>query len=363
MPWKILYQNIRCLVSENSRSKIDYFKEFTISNKVLIINFTETWLNKTITNDAKIQGYKEIRSDRINIKQGGVAIYIHEELEYENLVTVCKNKCEMVAIYIKALNTINIVIYRPPKTIGEDFYYILEKVDEILMNMGNPNPIILMTGDFNFPFIEWKNNDFNSFNGCTFRYNVNINVSLDEKMQFEKLNKISEKYNLIQAIEEPTREENGNKSTLDLFFTNDIDICTEIGVYKSCMSDHHTIEISTSYNPDIEKESNNLNKSLSILRELHFYSKDINWKEVNKRIKEIPWEDIKESMSTLELNEFLINQVICICTELIPKKGDMSRDAYKRIQITRRKLLGRMKMLKRGKRKAVSNSKKDELDE
>ena len=117
----------------------------------------------------------------------------------------------MIAIKTQALNTINIVIYRPPKTKGEDFYYVLDKVDEILNKMGNPNPIILMTGDFNFPFVEWKSNIFNTFNGCTFEYNVNVNTTIDEKMQFERLNRLTNKYNLIQAIDAPTREENGKK--------------------------------------------------------------------------------------------------------------------------------------------------------
>ena len=269
----------------------------------------------------------------------------------------------MVAIYIQALNTINIVIYRPPKALSEDFYYILEKVEEILSKMGSPNPIILMTGDFNFPFIEWNNNNnSNCFNGCIYKYNFNINTTIEDKMQFERLNRISEKYNLIQAIDAPTREENGKQSTLDLVFTNDIDICTEIGVYKSCMSDHHTIEISTPYNPEIEKKSENINESVSTLRELNFYSKDIDWKKVNNRLSEIPWDNVKENKSTLELNEFLITLVIKICTELIPKKGYMNKDASRRIPKVRRKLLGRMKMLKRGRRKAVSNTKKDELD-
>lgn len=52
----------------------------------------------------------------------------------------------------------------------------------------------------------------------------------------------------------PKPEENDTQSTLDLVFVNDIDIFTEIGVYKSCMSDHHTIEITTSYSPKIENE-------------------------------------------------------------------------------------------------------------
>ena len=117
----------------------------------------------------------------------------------------------MVAIKSQGLNTINIVVYRPPKTKGEDFYVILDKIEEILNEMGNPNPIILLTGDFNFPFVEWKNNSLNSFNGCTYEYNANVNTTIDEKMQFEKLNRLTDKFNLIQAISVPTREENGKK--------------------------------------------------------------------------------------------------------------------------------------------------------
>ena len=269
----------------------------------------------------------------------------------------------MIAIKINALNTINIVIYRPPKTKGEDFYYVLDEVEDILTKMGNPNPTVLMTGDFNFPFVEWNSNSLNSFNGCTYEYNANINVTGDDKEQFERLARLTSKYNLIQAIDAPTREENEKQSTLDLVYTNNIDLFTEIGIYKSCMSDHHTIEILTSYSPKIEKRSNEyLNRNNNTLRELNFYSKEIDWKKVNKRIREIPWEELKESKSMVELNEFLIRKIIDICTELIPKKNDKREDPSKRIPKVRKKLLGRMKMLKRGKRKAISSSKKDEID-
>jgi len=63
----------------------------------------------------------------------------------------------------------------------------------------------------------------------------------------------------------------------------------------------------------------------------------------------------------VELNEYLITQIIRICIELIPKK-DTRKDASRKIPKARKKLLGRMKMLKRGKRKAISNSKKDFID-
>ena len=85
-------------------------------------------------------------------------------------------------------------------------------------------------------------------------------------MQFERLNRLTNKFNLIQAISVPTREEKWKKSTLDLIYTNEIDLFTEIGVHKSCMSDHHTIEIATAYKPKIEKmSSEKLLRNVNIL--------------------------------------------------------------------------------------------------
>ena len=127
-PWKITYQNIRCLVSENSKIKINYFKEYAKINKVLIFNLTESWLDENIVEDAKIDGFNEYRSDRVGIKQGGTIIYTHEDLECKLLAKVSKGKCEMIAIEIIPLNTINIVIYRPPKTSGDEFNVILNKI-------------------------------------------------------------------------------------------------------------------------------------------------------------------------------------------------------------------------------------------
>ena len=55
-PYKILFQNIRRLVTENSKVKIEYFKEYVLENKILAMNFTETWLDKSITKDINIPG-------------------------------------------------------------------------------------------------------------------------------------------------------------------------------------------------------------------------------------------------------------------------------------------------------------------
>ena len=191
-------------------------------------------------------------------------------------------------------------------------------------------------------------------------YDVNINASVDEKLQFESLTRLTDQYNLIQTIEGPTREENGKRSTLDLIYTNDIGNFKEIGIYKSCMSDHHTIEITSAYTPKIKSKCNP-NVNTSILRNLNFYSEEINWKNINKRIKEIIWPKMLENGTMLEVFENFMNLLINILEEAIPKKKGAGQNATKKIPKIRKRLLGRMKKIKRDHRKAISEEKQNEL--
>jgi len=62
----------------------------------------------------------------------------------------------MVAVFIEKLNILNIVIYRPPSSLGKNFLEILKKVKDKLNKTKAPEPTIIITGDFNFPFIKWK---------------------------------------------------------------------------------------------------------------------------------------------------------------------------------------------------------------
>ena len=353
-----MYQNIRCLVSENSRIKIDYLRDYAAINGVLIFNITETWLDGNIVDDAKINGYNEYRCDRVNQKQGGTVIYTKENLECKVLAKVSRGKCEMIAINIVPINTINIVIYRPPKITGEDFNHILTKLEEIFINMTKPEPTIILSGDFNFPFIKWREN---ANNGCISENIPNINATIDEKLQFKSLCRITNKYNLIQTIQGPTREENGSKSTLDLIYTNDISLFTEIEISKSCMSDHHFIEISTSYDNRTKYVKQNKRKNISVTRSYDFFSDKIDEKELIKRIENIPWEEEGENKNTKEYTEYLFKNINETYQEMIPKKKEKGNDNEIKIPIERKRLLGRLKMLKRGKRKAVSEHKKEQL--
>ena len=91
---------------------------------------------------------------------------------------------------------------------------------------------------------------------------------------------------MLQMIEEPTREEN----TLDLMFTNEINLVTQIEVTKSSYSDHNMIEMSTNYSLT-EKENHNTEQSEDTeFRSLNFHAKTVKWKRITEMIEDIDWD-------------------------------------------------------------------------
>ena len=135
-------------------------KEYVHENNIILMNFTETWLKKEIQ-DEKIPNFTTFRADRKGgkLRGGGAAIYLRDGLEAQVLAEEFVDSCEMIAIFIEKINVINIVIYRPPDTKATIFTPMLKKVEKIMMDMKKPEPTVIITGDFNFPFIEWTRND------------------------------------------------------------------------------------------------------------------------------------------------------------------------------------------------------------
>ena len=149
-------QNTQGLVTKNSKVGIEMMKEYANNDKILAMNFTETWYDKTIQEDVNIEGYNIFRCDREKTIRGGVAIYLHEKVEAEKICEISHNRCEMVAINIPELQTINIVVYRPPGTKYIVFDKILDEIEKIYRNTQKPEPTIILSGDFNFPFVKWN---------------------------------------------------------------------------------------------------------------------------------------------------------------------------------------------------------------
>ena len=206
-----------------------------------------------IKEETKINGYNIFRGDRNEIKQGGTAIYLHNNIDGEMITSYSKNKCDMVAIKVKSLNLINIVCYRPPKTKMVDFKPMIDEIKKIFSEMERPDPTIIWTGDFNFPFVKWQEC---SSGGTTWEYKPEENTMLDEKEQFKYVMELSSNYNLLQLIDKPTRD----KNTLDLIFTNEMELFSNCEISKSGLSDHNFIECTTTIKTDKTKDENSNKK-------------------------------------------------------------------------------------------------------
>ena len=354
IPWKIVAMNAQGLVTKKSKVGIEQMRELVKDEKILLMNFTETWYKETIKENADIEGYNIFRCDRnAKIIKGGVAIYLQEKVEAEQICELRYKDCEMVAINIPELNTINIVVYRPPKTKKIVFDKILDEIEKIYKNTKKPEPTIILSGDFNFSFVEWNRMPSG---GCTWKYKTKkANVSNDKRLQFLKLMKICDEQCMLQIIEEETRD----KNTLDLIYTNEIGLVTDIDVNKSAISDHNKIEVSTNYKIKEEKiQQKNSGKS-DTMTSLNFHAKGknkINWDMIKKGIKDMDWKKICEDGNAIEIIELLLKMLTKLSMEVVPKKKNEGKE--RGISKEVKKLLNRIKMLKREKHKAHSKKKK-----
>ncbi len=347
-PCKITYFNTQGLIKEDSRWKLDALKEYTGTDNVIIMNITETWLNEEKQDD-KIPNYTTYRSDRkskIKTKGGGAAIYVRDGFEAKLILEDYEESSEIIAVYIENLNLVNIVIYRPPDTESKDFEKIMNKTKKLLSEMEIKEPTIIISGDFNFPFITWKRG---TTNACDWKDKKDKYGKLDHQKQFKTLTKVMDEGGLTQVVEEPTREDN----TLDLVFTNYPEMFTQIDVTKTNMSDHNIIELTTVIEDrdDLLKNSDsNAQIEENDLRHLNFHHEKVNWTQMKEVLLEMPWKEILDGKDNEECTEIFIYVIQIICFLMVPKKSNKSKSTIPR---ERKTMLSQIKVLKRNKHREV----------
>merc|ERR1712121_582656 len=109
----------------------------------------------------------------------GVAIYVYEKLvDAKEIYKISHRKCEMIAIHLLEIQTINIAVYRPPKTKKQIFATILNELEKILKSVKKSKQTIIISGDFNFPFMSCKRMESG---GCIGNIKSISNATKDEK--------------------------------------------------------------------------------------------------------------------------------------------------------------------------------------
>ena len=348
-----MIQNMEGLVSKNSKEKVELLKEYVKEDNIILMNLTETHLDDTIDEVVEIEGYNIFRGDRRDRVRGGTAIYVHDKIDANIKLKLSNGKCEVVAVEMPDIQTINIVVYRPPDTKSHEFNPILSEIQKILKNLEKPEHTIILSGDLNFPFVKWKRLPDNS---CSWEYKSNTNATTDEKQQFESLLEMCGDHFMLQMVGEPTRERN----TLDLMFTNEVNLITAVEVTKSSYSDHDIIEMCTNYSLKEKEKCNREQSEDNEFRTLNFRAKSVKWKNIAGMIEDIDWDQEFESRNSIACGKNMLEKFTKCAKENAPKRNTQSNGS--KIPKERKKLHNRIKMLKRKKHIAHSKERKRRLE-
>ena len=141
----------------NARSllpKIDELRLIADIRFPTIICLTETWLNDSVESSLIcIRGYQVSRADRCFRRGGGAAVYVRDDVYYDNISEKfeVKGGIDFLVMDISTYNVFLICIYIPPSLPANELHeihdFLVEAADNLLTS--KPNYNIVIAGDMN----------------------------------------------------------------------------------------------------------------------------------------------------------------------------------------------------------------------
>jgi endonuclease/exonuclease/phosphatase family metal-dependent hydrolase len=172
--FSILSLNSQSLHSKYNQLRIyvEYFAQANFNFDIICLQ--ETWINANHDISMfQLDDYVFIHQTSSCSAHGGVAYYIHHNLEYEVLsLNGTEGIWDGLFIEVNLRNNINnskkkIVIgnvYRPPRETVDNYSTFIDDFDEILSAKLRSNSEVVITGDFNFDLLKIQNSTHvNSF--------------------------------------------------------------------------------------------------------------------------------------------------------------------------------------------------------
>ena len=121
------------------------------------IAITETWL-KSYFSDAQLQipGYSISRCDRSKRHGGGVLLYSLSSLSASASESFDDGTCQGLCNIYPSAKLLVAVVYRPPDASLSSFSQLLGHIKYTIDNLADSDYDLFITGDFNFPQIDWE---------------------------------------------------------------------------------------------------------------------------------------------------------------------------------------------------------------
>ncbi|XP_068215775.1 uncharacterized protein [Palaemon carinicauda] len=318
--------NIRGLYPKAAQSKISFIRELACEEDFMFIALTETHLSEGIMEpEIHIRNYTSFWTDRKGRTHGGTIIYLRDDIAPNSipLLSYSDGQIELQAIQIQQHNMVIINCYRPPGSCSRNFSGAMEALSRLLDSLPVPTPDVILTGDFNFPFLKWPEG-------------TQTGSTLADKSQAELLLSITNSSFLIQMVSIPTRGNN----ILDLFFTNNRDAINYVSAERTIFSDHNLLKIHTTYNKSHSPEMATPTEK-NPFSKINFFSSQVNWDLLNAQLQCTDWvSELHVGNPEVMLNDFL-QTILRACEGNVPTR---KLPATRRSQIPRdRKVIMRLR--------------------
>lgn len=148
----------------------------------------------------------------------------------------------------------------------------LKRINAILDNLHPPTPTIVLTGDLNFPNINWESESIYSGSG-------------DTRDQAESLLRFAEEHCLTQIIHKPTRRNN----ILDIVITNNENLFYEFTVQPTNLSDHILSLTTNLLNKPPQSNNRKATPTTVGFNDLKFFSDTICWENIKRDLAGVDW--------------------------------------------------------------------------
>ena len=273
---------------------------------VKFVAVTETWLWADHTDaQVNISGFNVSRSDRRSRGGGGVLLYSHENYPISEVEKYDDSLCQCLFAKFDSLKMAIFVVYRPPNTERESFQGCLAFVRDCIEGRLDDSFQVCLTGDLNFPHIDWK---------CE---RVLSGHDAESRNSADALLQLLESNLMVQMIDCPTRERN----ILDIFCTNNPSFVLSKEVLEVSFSDHHLVSLIVGLRQTGQVRAGISKRIADGFEQLNFHIlKDSDYHAISCDICAYDWEELQNSCTAEEFPLLLNGALLDICMRHVPQK-------------------------------------------
>ena len=266
-------------------------------------------------------GYSIYRCDRQARKCGGVCVFVRDDVSAECIGSFDNGVCELLVLNMHSLNTVLVVIYRPPDTRLSEFSPVLSELNNLLSDLPAPAPKLVLMGDLNFPssVMSWMKVDGSLVPSIHGHRSEGSEDGLQARLQAQRLCDIVTHHHMVQLVGIPTH----GKDILDLVFTSDPHSVTHVDMESFPeFTDHSVLSVEVNFKLGVppKKEQMFLLDSARRLHKLDFTKAP--WQDIRKKLNNVDWSPLPRlaSVNPTLAHSFFLQQILPILENLVPAR-------------------------------------------